>query len=346
MRYSELGRTGLMVSRVGLGTMTYGSYNTAEEGFAQMDYALERGVNLFDCAEAYPVPPSPKTQGRTETIIGDWCKARGTRDKIVIATKIVGRSDMDWFRKAGAPTRITRAQIDEAVEGSLRRLKTDVIDLYQIHWPDRDITVWGTLVDVPFPRDFIDFGETLEHLGRHVAKGTIRHLGVSNETPWGVMKFLAASEARGLPRIASIQNPYSLVNRTYEIGLSEVGTQEQVSLLAYSPLGQGYLSGKYQGGALPEGSRKAQHNRLQRYEKVNADTSIQSYVDLARDHGLEPSALALKFVDSRRFVTSTLIGATTMDQLRADIAAFDLDWTPELDAAADRLHNLHPNPCP
>ncbi len=346
MRYSELGRTGIKVSRIGLGTMMYGSQLGPEEAFAQMDYAIDRGVNLFDTAELYAVPPSAETQGFTEEIIGDWFKARGGRDRIVLATKIAGRSHMDWLRRAGAPTRITPVQIDEAVEGSLRRLKTDYLDLYQLHWPDREVKLWGTLTHGGFPQDFIGFAETLEHLGRHVDKGTIRAIGVSNETAWGVMRFLAASEAKGLPRIASIQNAYSLVNRTFELGLSEIAVEEQVGLLAYSVLGQGYLTGKYQGGAKPAGSRGARWDRLQRYQKVRAEEAIQSYLDLAKARGIAPEVLALKFADSRPFVTSTLIGATSMAQLKIDMDAFELDWTDTLESDVDRLHNLQPNPCP
>ena len=347
MRYSELGRTGLMVSRAGLGTMMYGSQGSRELAFEQMDWSLDNGINLFACAEIYAIPPDPATQGRTEEIIGDWFASRpGARDKVVLASKVTGRSGMPWLRKDGKGTRITPAQIDEALEGSLRRLRTDVIDLYQLHWPDRDVNKWGVLVHVDYPQDFADFGETLEHLGRHVDKGNIRYIGVSNETPWGVMKFLAASEARGLPRIASIQNAYSLLNRTFELGLSEIAMQEQVGLLAYSVLGQGFLTGKYLDGAVPAGSRKAMADRLQRYEKVNSTEAIVSYLDLAARFGLDPAQLAVRFVDTRPFVTSTLVGGSTMEQLKTDVAALDLEWTAELDAEVDRLHNLHPNPCP
>jgi aryl-alcohol dehydrogenase-like predicted oxidoreductase len=346
MRYSELGRTGIKVSRIGLGTMMYGSQVDAPDAFIQMDHAVERGVNLFDTAELYAVPPQPDTQGATETIIGDWLHARGGRDRIVLASKITGRSQIDWIRKAGAPTRITPAQIDEAVEGSLRRLRTDHIDLYQTHWPDRDVHRWGTLTHVEYERDFIGFAETLEHLGRHIDKGTIRAIGVSNETPWGVMRFLAAAESKGLPRIASIQNAYNLVNRTFELGLSEIAMEEQVGLIAYSVLGQGYLTGKYQGGARPPGSRGARWDRLQRYQKVRADEAIQSYLDLADARGIAPEALAVRFVDTRPFVTSTLVGGSTLAQLKADMDAFDLDWPDALEAEVDRLHNRQPNPCP
>jgi aryl-alcohol dehydrogenase-like predicted oxidoreductase len=346
MQYSELGRTGVKVSRVCLGTMTWGRQNTEAEGHAQMDYAVDRGVTFVDTAEMYPTPASAERYGATEAVIGSWLRTRGGRDRLVLATKIAGRNGGTWYRRDGRQTRIERAQIDEAVEGSLRRLGTDVIDLYQIHWPDRDVHKWGTLTHVDYPADFEPFEATLEHLARHVEKGSIRFLGVSNETAWGVMRFLAASEAKGLPRIASIQNAYSLVNRTFELGLSEIALQEQVGLLPYSPLGQGYLTGKYQGGALPPGARKTLWNQLQRYEKPGADRAIQSYVDLARALGIAPAALALKFVDARPFVTSTIIGASNLDQLAADIDAFDLPWTDELEAAVERLHYEQPNPCP
>lgn len=346
MRYSELGRTGEKVSRVGLGTMMFGSQVEPEDAFAQMDYALDQGINLFDTAEVYAIPPRAETQGRTEEIIGDWFAATGKRDQVFLASKVVGRSSMPWMRPDGRPTRLTGEQIDYAVENSLRRLRTDRIDLYQIHWPDRDVNQWGTLVHVDYPNDFAAFEAQLEHLARHVQAGRIRYVGVSNETPWGVMRFLAAAEQLGLPRLVSIQNAYSLVNRTFELGLSEIALQEQVGLLAYSSLGQGYLTGKYQGGAMPEGTRKAMFGRLGRYEKVRADQAIQAYVDLARSYGLDPAAFAYRFVDTKPFVTSTLIGASSMDQLKADIAAFDVAWTPEMDAAVDALHNRQPNPCP
>jgi aryl-alcohol dehydrogenase-like predicted oxidoreductase len=346
MRYSKLGRTGEQVSRVGLGTMMYGSQVEARDAHRQMDYALERGINLFDTAEIYAIPPRPETQGATETILGDWFAATGNRDKVFLASKVAGRAAGSWMRPDGGVTRIVREQIDFAVENSLRRLKTDRIDLYQTHWPDRDVNKWGTLVHVDYPADFSPFEAQLEALARHVEAGRIRYIGVSNETPWGVMRLLAASEKFGLPRIASIQNAYGLVNRTFELGLSEIAIQEDVGLLAYSSLGQGYLTGKYQGGALPEGSRKALYQRLGRYEKVQADAAIQSYLDLAASYGLDPATFGYRFVDSRPFVTSTLIGATSMAQLKTDIDAFDLDWTTEMDAAVDRLHNLQPNPCP
>ena len=346
MDYTQLGRTGLQVSRICLGTMTWGEQNTQAEGHEQMDYALDQGINFWDTAEMYAVPPRPETQGSTERIIGTWFKASGKRDKVILASKIAGRSPMSWTRDNESMTRHTKAQIDEAVEKSLKRLQTDYIDLYQMHWPDRGLRVFGGMTYADYPIDFEPFEEILANLGRHVEKGNIRHIGVSNESPWGVMKFVAEAEKHGLPRIASIQNAYNLVNRVFELGLAEIAMREDVGLLAYSPLGQGYLSGKYQNGAMPERSRKQLFNRLQRYEGPGADVAIQSYMDLAAKLGVLPETLAIKFCDTRPFVTSTIIGATTMDQLKIDIEAFKMVWTSDIEKAVGALHYNQPNPCP
>ena len=346
MQYSELGRTGLMVSRVCLGTMTWGEQNTEAEGHAQMDYALGRGINFWDTAEMYAVPPKPETQGATERIIGTWFASRGQRDKVILATKIAGRSPMSWTRDNQSITRHTAEQIDEAVEKSLKRLQTDHIDLYQMHWPDRAIRVFGGMTYQDYADDYESFEAILENLDRHVKKGNIRHIGVSNETAYGVMKFAAEAERRGLPRIASIQNAYNLVNRTFEYGLAEIALREQVGLLAYSPLAQGYLTGKYSGGALPPGSRKHLFNRLQRYEGPGAATAMESYFALARELGVRPETLALKFCDTRPFVTSTIIGATSMEQLQICVDAFDMPWTQTISDRVDALHEAQPNPCP
>jgi aryl-alcohol dehydrogenase-like predicted oxidoreductase len=346
MDYVDLGRTGLKVSRVCLGTMMWGSQNTEAEGHAQMDYALDRGINFWDTAELYAIPPRAETQGATESIIGSWFKKTGRRDQVILASKIVGLSPMPWFRDDGAPTRQTRAQIEEAVGKSLKRLQTDYIDLYQLHWPDRGTRNFGGMSFADYPQDFEPFEAILESLARHIEKGDIRHIGVSNETPWGVMRFVAEAEKRGLPRIASIQNAYNLTNRVFEYGLAEVALREQVSMLVYSPLAQGYLTGKYQNGGLPQGSRKQLFARLQRYEGPGADEAFDSYLDLAREQGLTPVQLALKFCDSRPFVSSTIIGATSMEQLKADIDAFDTPWTEALEAAVEIRHNARPNPCP
>ena len=346
MDYRQLGRTGVKVSRLCLGTMTFGEQNSEAEGHAQMDYAFDRGINMFDVAEIYPVPPKPETQGRSEAIIGTWLAARKRRDQVMIATKVVGRGKMTWVRKDRSPTRHSPAQIMEAVEGSLKRLKTDYIDLYQLHWPDRPMRVFEGLNYLHLEGDTHPIHEILGVLGKLVAGGKVRFVGLSNESPWGVMTFLKASEQHGLPRPVSIQNAYNLVNRSFETGLSEIFYREQMSLLAYSPLGQGYLSGKYEGGALPPGSRKTLFDRLGRYEKGNGPRAISAYIALARKHGLDPAQMAIAFCLSRPFVTSAIIGATTMDQLKADIAAADLQLSQAVLEDIEQIHLDYPNPCP
>lgn len=341
-----LGRTDLTVPIICLGTMTYGQQNTEAEGHAQMDLAFARGVDFFDTAELYAIPPRAETYGATERIIGSWMKARGNRDRVIIASKVVGRSPMDWFREGGIETRLTPAQIDVAVEGSLRRLQTDYIDLYQLHWPDRRLGIFGGHRYRHYDADYVPFEETLGALARHVEKGSIRHIGVSNESAWGVMQFVKRAERDGLPRIVSIQNAYSLVNRTFEQGLAEVALEEHVGLLAYSPLAQGYLTGKYLDGARPAGARTTLFNRGQRYESASAERMIRAYGELAADNGLTPVQLALKFCATRSFMTSVIIGATTMEQLTANLDAFDAPWSTELEKAVDALHATCPSPCP
>lgn len=345
----QLGRTDLMVTSCCLGTMTWGQQNTEAEGHAQMDYALERGINFWDTAEMYSVPPSAETQGSTERIIGTWFEKSGRRQDVILATKIAGLSKMLWTRDDDvAWTRHTKAQVDEAVFKSLKRLQTDYIDLYQLHWPDRPVGLFGAKMDAKaYAHAYEPFEDILGHLDAHVKAGRIRHIGLSNETPYGVMRFVAESEARGLPRMASIQNAYNLVNRGFEDGgLEEACVREQVSLLAYSPLGQGYLTGKYRNGALPKGSRKELFNRLQRYESPQGLRAIESYLKLADETGLDPSQLAIKFCDTRAFMGSTIIGATSMEQLKICIDAFDLVWTDELETAVNALHAEQPSPCP
>jgi aryl-alcohol dehydrogenase-like predicted oxidoreductase len=346
MDYRELGRTGVKVSALCLGTMTFGEQNSEAEGHAQMDYAVDRGINIFDAAEIYPVPPKPETQGHTEEIIGTWLAARKARDKVMIATKVAGRGSIDWLRKERTVPRQNEGQIMEAVEGSLRRLQSDHIDLYQLHWPDRPMRVFEGLNYEHRDDETYPIHDILGVLAKLVASGKVRFLGLSNETPWGVMSFLKAAEQHGLPRVVSIQNAYNLVNRVFEIGLSEIFHREQVSLLAYSPLGQGYLSGKYEGGALPPNSRKTLFDRLGRYEKGNGPRAISAYVALAKKHGLDPAQMAIAFAVSRPFVTSTIIGATTLEQLKTDIAAADLKLSPAVLEGIDRIHLDTPNPCP
>lgn len=346
MELRPLGRTGLNVSVCCLGTMTYGEQNSEAEGHAQMDYAVERGVNFFDTAELYAIPPRPETYGATETIIGSWMKARANRDKVVLASKIVGRSPMPWFRPDGVETRVSPEQIDIAVEGSLKRLQTDYIDLYQIHWPDRKIGSFGGWGYRHFDDDYIAFEDTLAALGRHVERGNIRSIGLSNETAFGMMKFVQVAEKLGLPRVASVQNAYHLLNRTFEYGAAEVAIEENVGLLAYSPLAQGYLTGKYLDGARPAGARTTLFNRGQRYETPSAEAAIKRQLDLAKELGLTPVQLALKFCATRPFMTSVIIGATSMAQLKTNIDAFDAPWSRDHDKAVDRVHAICPNPCP
>jgi aryl-alcohol dehydrogenase-like predicted oxidoreductase len=346
MEYRELGRTGVKISALCLGTMTFGEQNTEAEGHAQLDYATEQGINFLDASEIYPIPPKPETQGRTEAIIGTWLASRKNRDRIIVATKVAGRGKMSWLRKNQSQTRQSAEQIREAVESSLTRLKTDYIDLYQLHWPDRPMRIFEGLDYLHLDGESHPIHEILAVLAKLVADGKVRFIGLSNETPWGVMTFLRASEQHGLPRIASAQNAYNLVNRSYEIGLSEITYREQVSLLAYSPLGQGYLSGKYEGGALPPHSRKTLFNRLGRYEKANGPKAISTYVALAKRHGLDPAQMAIAFASSQPFVTSAIIGATTLAQLKTDIAAFDLRLGDQVLADIEQIHLDYPNPCP
>ncbi len=347
MDYRELGRTGVKVSALTLGTMTYGEQNTEAEGHAQMDYALERGINLFDAAEIYPIPPKPETQGRTEAIIGSWLAARKNRDKVLIATKVAGRStSIDWLRDEKQLSRQSAAQINEAVDKSLKRLRTDTIDLYQLHWPDRPMRIFEGLEYERFPGDAHPIHEILEVLGALVASGKIRFIGLSNETPWGTMTFLRLAEQHGLPRPVSIQNAFNLVNRVYEIGLSEIAFEEGIGLLGYSPLGQGYLTGKYEDGNLPPKSRKALFDRLGRYEQGNGPRAVSAYVALAKRHGLDPAQMAIAYAASRPFMTSVIIGATTMEQLKTDIDAAALALPQSLLEEIDQIHLDYPNPCP
>jgi aryl-alcohol dehydrogenase-like predicted oxidoreductase len=346
MNHRELGHTGVKVSALCLGTMTFGAQNSEAEGHAQLDYAVDQGITMLDAAELYPIPPKPETQGRTEEIIGTWLAGRKARDRMIVATKVIGRTKMKWLRQDHSPGRQSRAQILEAAEASLRRLKTDYIDLYQLHWPDRPMRIFEGLDYVHLPGDTHPIQEILGALGELVAQGKVRFVGLSNETPWGVMSFLKAAELAGLPRIVSIQNACNLVNRAFETGLSEISYREGVSLLAYSPLGQGYLTGKYEGGALPPGSRKQLFDRLGRYELGNGPRAISAYVALARKHGLDPAQMAIAFVTSRPFITSTIIGATTLTQLKADIQGGLLTLPETVLKDIEALHLAFPNPCP
>ncbi len=344
MEKRKLGRTDIEVSLICLGTMTWGQQNTQEEGFEQMDYATENGINFFDTAELYSIPPTKETQGLTEKIIGNWFASRGKRNDIILATKIAGEGNI-------FPTRcFDRGNINDAIEGSLKRLQTDYIDLYQLHWPERRVNSFGRLNfpdDAEIRANEIEImHETLNSLKEHVDKGNIRYIGLSNETPWGVMTFLRLAEEHGLPRVVSVQNPYNLLNRTFELGLSEVSLHEDCGLLAYSPMAGGTLSGKYLNGQMPKGSRRDNDTRSSRYTKPHEIKTVQAYMDIANDNGLNPSQMALSFVSQQRFLTSNIIGATTMEQLKSNIASTSLKLSDDVISAINEVHLDQPNPCP
>ena len=339
-----LGITDLEVSKICLGTMTWGQQNTQEEGFEQMDYALDMGINFFDTAEMYAVPPKKETQGSTETIIGNWFKERKNRDKVILATKVCGRAPFTWLRDDEIPTEQTKEQIFEAVDKSLKRLNTDYIDLYQLHWPDRPMNLFGgsiTYQHVDSSSNSID--SILESLSELIKMGKIRHVGLSNETPWGTMEFIFHSKNRNLPKIQSIQNAYNLLNRIFEFGGSEIAFREKVGLLAYSPLAQGYLTGKYQNGNLPKGSRKELFNRLQRYEGAGSEQAIDAYLNIAKKYNIDPSQLANQFVTTRPFVTSNIIGATSMEQLKLAVTSNQISLNEEIENEIEEAFKIHGN---
>ncbi len=347
MKYHKLGHTDIDVSVICLGSMTWGEQNTHAQAFEQMDYAVSQGVNFFDTAELYAIPPRPETYGRTEEIIGDWLKARRLRDRIILASKIAGPGE-EWIPHIrNGRTRFNRIDIAAALDASLQRLQTDYLDLYQLHWPQREANYFGKLgFETPTDEHITPILETLEALGEQVQAGKVRYIGLSNETPWGVMKFLSYAEQAGLPRIVSVQNPYSLLNRTYEIGLAEASWREKAGLLAYSPMGFGVLSGKYLAGAQPEGARLTLFPDYTRYSNEAAVVATEMYVALARQHQLGPAQMALAYVNSRPFLTSTIIGATTMEQLSSNIASIDVTLSDELLEGIEAIHNEQPNPSP
>jgi len=348
LKYRKLGRTDTDVSLIGLGTMTWGEQNSEADAHRQLDYALSRGVTLVDTAEMYPVPPKPDTQGRTETYIGTWLAKTGRRHDIVLASKAAGP-----VRDAKRPSHIRdgktfldRKNLTAALDASLKRLQTDYLDLYQLHWPDRTTSTFGRAYPWVQDDDTVPIQETLAVLQDFVRAGKVRHIGVSNETPWGVAQFLKHAEAQGLPRIVSVQNPYNLLNRTYENGLSEFSHREDVGLLAYSPLAMGVLAGKYLDGARPEGARLTLYTRFTRYSNERAEAATRQYVELARDHGLSPAQLALAWVNQRPFVASNLMGATTLEQLKENIDSVEVVLPPAVLEAIDRIHLQQPNPAP
>ncbi len=345
MDFAKLGRTEIDVSKACLGTMTWGEQNNQADAFEQMDFALDRGINFFDTAELYSIPPRAETYGATETIIGNWMGERRARDKIILASKASGPG-FDYMRDG--KMRFDRKNLELALDASLKRLKTDYLDLYYLHWPVRKTNYFGNLgyKHNSADTDWAPLEESLGVLGDMVKAGKIRSVGISNETPWGAMKFLEIASRTGLPRVAGIQNPYNLLNRIYEIGLAEISMREDCGLLAYSPLGFGALSGKYLNGAKPEGARMTLFESYRRYAKPKGVAATERYVQLAKDKGIDPAQMALAFINAQPFVTSNIIGATSMAQLKSNIDAFDIKLSDDVVAAINEIHNEIPNPAP
>lgn len=345
MNYHLLGDSQLRVSAICLGTMTYGQQNTEADAHSQLNYALEQGINFVDTAEMYPVPSRAETYTRTETIVGNWLKNQ-TRDKLILATKVAGpRRSLNWIR--GGPSSLDRDNIRAAIEGSLKRLRTDYIDLYQLHWPERNTPLFGQFQFNP-DQEKVDVSiiQQLETLAELVQEGKIRYIGVSNEQAWGVMEFLHLAKAHHLPRIASIQNCYNLINRGFEFSLTEIVYREKISLLAYSPLAFGHLTEKYIVDPQAPGRVTEFPAMVQRYNKPNVQPAVAAYAALARKHGLTPAQMALSFVYHRWFVTSTIIGATSMKQLSENLLAWEKPLSAEIQAEIEALHLRYMNPAP
>ncbi|MEC7137136.1 MAG: aldo/keto reductase [Pseudomonadota bacterium] len=345
MKFKKLGTTDLDVSLICLGTMTWGTQNNEKDAFEQMDYAVSQGINFFDTAEIYSVPPTPDSYGKTEVMIGNWFEKRKNRDKIILASKVAGPG-CDWIRGGG--NNFDEKKIGEAIDGSLKRLKTDYIDLYQLHWPERSTNFFGR-------RDYLfnnkegnwnSFESILEALEKYIKSGKIRHIGMSNETPYGLSRYLEISKNKGAPRMMSVQNPYNLVNRTYEIGMSEISIREKCGLLVYYPLAAGGLSGKYRNGNMPKDSRMALFKGWERHLNPLAMKAYDEYFKLAKDFNLTMVQLAQSFVNSRPFVTSNIIGATTMDQLKENVESINIEFTNEMMDKVNEIHNNNPNPSP
>ena len=345
MKFRKLGTTDIDVSLICLGTMTWGTQNTEKDAFEQMDYAVSQGINFFDTAELYSVPPTSESFGKTEVMIGNWFEKRKNREKIILASKVAGPG-CSWIRGGG--NNFDEKKIKEAIDGSLKRLKTDYIDLYQLHWPERSTNYFGS-------RDFLynnkegnwnSFESILEALDKFIKSGKIRHIGMSNETPYGLSRYLEISKNKGAPRMMSVQNPYNLVNRTYEIGMSEISIREKCGLLVYYPLAAGGLSGKYRNGKMPKDSRMALFKGWERHLNPLAMEAYDKYFKLAKDFNLTMVQLAQSFVNSRPFVTSNIIGATTMDQLKENVESINIEFTDEMMDRVNEIHNNNPNPSP
>ena len=346
MNYKKLGNTDLNVSTICLGTMTWGEQNSEKEGFEQMNFALSRGVNFWDTAEIYSIPMREETYGETERIIGNWFQKTKKRNDIVLATKVCGNTSNKYIRGGG--NSFGNKKIAEALDESLRRLKTDYIDLYQLHWPERNTNFFG---DYGYEHDENDknwtpFEEILESLKKFIEQGKIRYVGLSNETAWGLSKFLELSKIKGLPRMMSVQNPYNLLNRTYEVGLAEISVREQSGLLAYSPLAFGYLTGKYRNNKLPAKSRMQLFKNFNRYKNENGQKAIDEYYKISKKYNLDFTQMSLKFCEIQHFTTSVIIGATTMEQLKTNIESVNVNLNGDIINDINKIQQKYPNPCP
>jgi len=345
MKFKKLGTTDLDVSLICLGTMTWGTQNTEKDAFDQMDYSFAEGVNFFDTAELYSVPPNSDSYGKTEVMIGNWFEKRKNRKKIILASKVAGPG-CNWIR--GGKNNFDEKTIGEAIDGSLKRLKTDYIDLYQLHWPERSTNYFGTreyTVDSD-EGTWNSFESVLEALGKFIKSGKIRYIGMSNETPYGLSRYIELSKSKKLPRMMSVQNPYNLVNRTYEIGMSEISIRERCGLLVYYPLATGALSGKYRNGQMPKNSRQALFKGWERHLNPLAMKAYEEYYKLAKENDMTMAQLAQAFVNTRPFVTSNIIGATTMEQLKENIDSVNIELSDEILNKIDVIHNNNPNPSP
>ena len=346
MKFKKLGNSELKVSLICLGTMTWGEQNTQEEAFEQMDYALDQGINFFDTAEMYAIPPSEKNFGTTETIIGNWFIKRNNREKVILATKISGPG-LSWIRGGGL--QYTKENITTALEGSLKRLQTDYIDLYQLHWPERNTNYFGKL-DYKHEKEEKEWNSiesVLKVLKQFVDQGKIRYVGLSNESAWGLSKFLEIAKSYNLPKMMSVQNPYNLLNRAYEVGLAEISIREKSGLLAYSPMAFGVLSGKYRNNQKPKGSRlQLFGDYFSRYSGKLSLLAAEKYFIVAKKYNISPAQLSLAFVNQQPFVTSSIIGATTMKQLKEDIESTNIELSSEIIDEINLVHKKNPNPAP
>jgi len=343
MKYTTLPNTDIKVSKICLGTMTWGNQNTQDEGFAQMDMALDKGINFFDTAELYPVPAEAKTYAETERIIGNWFAKTGNRDKVVLATKIAGPGDYTAHIRT---TGFSKQALNEAVDNSLKRLQTDYIDLYQLHWPERQTNTFGIRDYKHNPNDKWEdnFNDVLNTLDDIIKSGKIRHIGLSNEKAWGTMRYLEESKYNNLPKMITIQNAYSLLNRTFESDLAEVSHRENIGLLAYSPMAFGVLSGKYIKGLDNENSRLNLFPRFARYSSAQCAEATKLYLKIAEDHGMTLAQMSLAFVNQRPFVTSNIVGATSTKQLEENIDSININLSDDVLKAIDEVHASMPNP--